>query len=135
MVAVPNYRNYQRSRLLEKTYQDMVADIRLAQEYAISGKKPQEAASPCQTGQLQGYYVDRSSSTQYRIRVKCGGTYYIIKTAKVTGVSISEFNQFGFKVLGEGTDIPYDSFITITLTQANTSSYKYIYIYPDGRIF
>jgi prepilin-type N-terminal cleavage/methylation domain-containing protein len=132
-VAVPNYRAFQRSRSLEKAYQELVADLRMAQEYAISGKKPQDATSPCVTNTLEGYYATYNTSTQYYIRVRCTN-YYIIKTVNLSDVSISNFGSIGFKPLGGGTTIGGGSSIVITLTQANTGATKTVTINSGGEI-
>jgi prepilin-type N-terminal cleavage/methylation domain-containing protein len=129
-VALPNYRSYQRSKVLDKAYQDMVADIRLAQEYAISGNKP----TACGSDILQGYEVYYASGFRYQIRAVCGGNYVYVKTVDLNDVTQSSFNPIGFKVLGEGTNISAGATRTITLTQSNTGNTKTIYVESGGEI-
>jgi prepilin-type N-terminal cleavage/methylation domain-containing protein len=120
-IALPNYRSYQRSKDLDKVYQNMVADIRLAQEYAISGNKP----TACGSNVLQRYEVYYVSASEYQIRAVCGGNYVYIKTVNLNGVTQNSFSPIGFKVLGEGTNIPAGTTITITLSYiGNTKTIK-----------
>ena len=130
VVAVPNYRVYQRSRSLEKAYQELVADLRMAQEYAMSGKKPES----CGVNTLQGFYITYSGDpTSYRIRVRCGG-YSTIKTVILSDVTISNFGNIGFKPLGEGTTVAGGTNINITLTQNVTGATKTVTIDSGGEI-
>jgi prepilin-type N-terminal cleavage/methylation domain-containing protein len=121
MVAVPNYENFRRGKTLDKAYQEMVADLRMGQEYAMSGKKPQEAASPCITSTLQGYYIDKILPSTYLIRVQCGGTLYTVKSVRMDNVTLNNFGSFGFKPLGGGTTINIGGTRTIILTDNITA--------------
>jgi prepilin-type N-terminal cleavage/methylation domain-containing protein len=133
-VALPNYRSYQRSKALDKAYQEIVADFRLAQENAISGVKPQVSGNPCLTSVLEKYLVQRINSTTYNLYARCGGVNFLVKNVDTqeNGVTISNFGTIGFKVLGEGTDFTSDKVITIT--QTGTGLTKTVTVTTGGEI-
>jgi prepilin-type N-terminal cleavage/methylation domain-containing protein len=135
LIAIPNYRSYQRSRSLERAYQQIVADLRMAQEYAMSGKKPQDTGNPCLTNNLEKYFVEWDSKYIYTVGVKCSTSYKLkVVDLTETGIIMSNFGSIGFKVLGEGTDISIGSPRIITLTQANTGATRRVIINASGEI-
>lgn len=91
------------------------ADLRLAQEQAIAGKKP----AGC-SGLLNGYkfFVD-GVNMKYSVSATCVGGDVSIKSVSLpTGFSISSpsTNPIIFKPIGQGTNIPDGTQLTITVT-------------------
>jgi prepilin-type N-terminal cleavage/methylation domain-containing protein len=64
-VGMANYRNSSRTQALDRATEQLKADLRLAREYASSGRKP----SGCD--QLQGIGVTRQGGTRYQIEAFC----------------------------------------------------------------
>ena len=55
-VGYGNYRSYQRRQYLETAVRQVVSDLRLSQEYALSGRKPVDPlGNACETSTLSGY--------------------------------------------------------------------------------
>ncbi len=106
-----SYREYQRRQDVQSVARMIRGDLRLAQEYALAGKKPTDPGNPCLTNTLEGYYFWRDSSQKYSIRALCGTIDYTIKTVdfqeQFINVYISAFapsNKLLFKILGRGTN-------------------------------
>jgi prepilin-type N-terminal cleavage/methylation domain-containing protein len=125
------YRDFSRRQALAAVVRSFKGDLRLAQEYAASGKKPEGCG-----GDLSGYrvsiWVDK-----YSIKSVCGGLVDIGKT-DITfpdGITVSSTNpSFTFKILGQGTDIVGGSPLVITLTQVATENEAKITITNTGEI-
>lgn len=110
-----SYRDYQRRQNLESIVRLVRGDLRLAQEYALAGKKPTDAGNPCLTSSLIGYAFDRGGGTygnsSYTIKAVCGNGDYTVKLvdfyADFPTIQLQPYNPGNvlvFKVLGRGTN-------------------------------
>jgi len=131
-IVYANYRDFSRRQILEEVAKQVVSDLRLAQEYALAGRK--EAS--CIT--LTGYEFERTATTGYRINDVCtsGGGTEIKAITLPTDIQIGNFSpapsRFTFRVLARGTDRNGD--ISFTLTQVSTGRTKTITISKNGNI-
>lgn len=128
-----SYRSYQKRQLLESAVRQVTSDLRLAQEYAISGKKP--SPSPCDNAVLQSYSFQRESSTQYRLQAVCGSSQVDVKgpVELPSGVqmSFSSGDTLSFNVLGRGAT-PAQT-ITLSLPSGGAST-RQIQVKTSGEI-
>jgi len=128
-----SYRDFARRQSLLGNARRIRADLRLAQEQALAGKKPSSAECN-EEGSLNGYdfYVD--SSTSYRIQANCAGTPVDDKIVEVgSEISLTAVpNRFTFKVIGKGTSLSAPAIIT--LTQEATENTQIITVSPEGEI-
>lgn len=128
-----SYRDFARRQALLGSARRLEADLRLAQEQALSGKKPSSTACS-EEGSLNGYdfYVD--SSTSYVIQANCTGGLVDDKNAQISsGISLTANpNRFTFKVIGKGTSLSGSAIIT--LTQTATGNTQTIMVSPEGEI-
>jgi prepilin-type N-terminal cleavage/methylation domain-containing protein len=119
-----NYRNYANKQALLDSARKVEGDLRLAQEYALSGKKPDSGCTV-----LDGYrFKVNTSSKSYSIHPVCdnGSEKTAVKNVsfgnKISQVSTTPTNNMLFKVIGEGTTIGTGGTqLTITLTQTGTN--------------
>ncbi len=114
------YRDFSRRQTLSGISKQIKADLRTAQQLAITGQKPQGATCT----RLVSYDFDRISSTNYQITATCDNNGIIpppitIKNINlITGMTIaSTSDPISFKVLGMGTNLSGDATITISFTQ------------------
>lgn len=130
-----NYRGFSRKQALVSVARQIEGDLRMAQQYALSGTKPDE------TETLKGFrfkiaglvynivpvYEDGALGTEGS-SIKSEDLSGNISTISTTG----GINQVMFKVLGQGTDLvnPF----SITLTQANTGDQIIITVSVGGEI-
>lgn len=128
-----SYRDFARRQSLLGSARRMKADLRLAQEQALSGKKPSDVACNAE-GSLRGYdfYVD--STTSYVVQANCDGVYVDDKTVELSSeiTLIAVPNRFTFKVIGKGTSLSAPAIIT--LTQAATGDTQIVTVSPEGEI-
>lgn len=128
-----SYRDFARRQSLASSARRIRADLKLAQEQALSGKKPSSAACSA-VGSLSGYdfYVD--SITSYVIQANCIGGLVDDKAVEISSeISIVAVpNRFTFKVIGKGTNLSAPAIIT--LTQAATEDTQVITVSPEGEI-
>jgi prepilin-type N-terminal cleavage/methylation domain-containing protein len=121
-IGFASYRTYQRRQTMESGVRMVRSDLRLAQEYAIAGKKP----TGC-TGDLNGYEFRRRNGTKYSIGAMCSNSATAFDIKEVTlplGLTIQPFgggNSFLFKVLGRGTDASGDINITLRYQDSGVS--------------
>lgn len=101
-----NYRDFQRRQHLESAVRMVKADLRLAQEMALAGRKP----DICGTSDLLGYSFEiNESNDTYSIIADCrdGATEQVKLQTLPEGVEIESVvsdDNFRFNVLGQGTD-------------------------------
>jgi len=120
-VGFANYRDFQKREYLKTADRLIKADLRLAQEMAISGRKPQEfPGNACETQILQGYRFELDTDNypggrdSYQIDAFCGptlgtATRVFLKAVNLPeGIDMSSIggSVFTFKVLARGVDIP-----------------------------
>lgn len=141
-VAQANYRQYIFNKNLDSVKSNIVSDLRLAQESALSGKK----STTCSV--LNGYTFTlnaASGATSYSIRASCGATTELIKTVVLSDLSANVTANYSgntgtangilFKVLGGGNDIrSSNTNVVITLSQKTTNYSRIITISPGGEI-
>ncbi|MGB6881857.1 MAG: prepilin-type N-terminal cleavage/methylation domain-containing protein [Microgenomates group bacterium] len=128
-----SYRDFARRQALLGTARKLKVDLRLAQEQALAGKKPDSVA--CNTeGALNGYDFYAESAGSYKIQANCAGGLVDIKTVQISSdVSLSSNpNRFTFKVLGKGVNLSADALII--LTQTVTGNTQNITVSPEGEI-
>ncbi|HJX46155.1 MAG TPA: type II secretion system protein [Patescibacteria group bacterium] len=130
-VGYANFRGYQRRQSIMAAARQVEGDIRLAEEYASSGKKP----TGCTL--LNGYIFQVNSSPvdTYDIIADCP-TDVVVKNdiAISSGMTLTPSSSMMFKVLGLGTDIPSDNPKTIIVTQTETQEKVDIVITYSGVI-
>jgi prepilin-type N-terminal cleavage/methylation domain-containing protein len=128
------FREFSQRQALTGLARSIKGDLRLAQELALAGKKPDDIK--CDSPQvLNGYYFRRNSNANYTIEASCSGGTSEIKSvnlpADINFTSLS-INPILFKILGEGNNISDSA--TITLTQINTGNTGTITITSGGEI-
>ncbi len=134
-----NYRDFQRRSVLQNAVKNVIADLRVAQQAALSGKIP--ADSVCQSpNNLNGYFFNVINATSYEIKASCSGGNVVSVLSGATlpnGLSITGMptpNPILFKVLGAGTNIPNGSSANIVITQATNNTAAGIAITFSGQI-
>lgn len=134
-VGFANFRDFSRRQVLSGSLRTLKGDLRLAQEYALIGKKPEDpyCDSP---NVLNGYNFLVSSSSEYTVLANCsGGTVDINKNIVLTAdisISAPSPNPITFKALGQGTNFSADA--TITLTQLSTGDTTSVVVTQGGEI-
>jgi prepilin-type N-terminal cleavage/methylation domain-containing protein len=118
------FREFARRQLVTSAIRSLKGELRLAQEQAFAGKKPDNANcnSP---NTLRGYYFRVTSSTTYQIEALCSGGVVSVKEVEITSplnISTPSPNPILFKILGEGTNIDTSATITISLPETSQST-------------
>lgn len=111
------FRDFARRQALNGTVREIVGDLRLAQEQALSGKKPSGASACSPASQLQGYELAVVSATSYEVQAVCtDGAVEVKVVSTSSGITLStpSVNPIRFKVLGQGTNIPNSTEIVIS---------------------
>jgi prepilin-type N-terminal cleavage/methylation domain-containing protein len=124
-VGLAGYREFSRRQALTGVSKQLKADLRLAQQLALTGQKPDGVA--CDT--LTGYTFNVSVSTSsYSISANCTSTLNIKTSPEIKNVSlgtdiqiVSTTAAFQFKGLGQGTNLTSSNTITLTHISGNTS--------------
>ena len=134
-----DFRDFSRRKSLEGAAKTVESDLRLAQQMAISGKKPREpAGNVCTTTNLNGYYFSRVSSSTYRIEADCVGGRVSVKsnnlTTKFPGITLQSFTGILFNVLGAGTDIPAGVPREIRMVVSATGETRIVSVTQSGEI-
>ncbi|MFZ3301750.1 MAG: prepilin-type N-terminal cleavage/methylation domain-containing protein [Microgenomates group bacterium] len=118
-VGLAGYREFSRRQALTGVSKQLKADLRLAQQLALTGQKPDSVS--CDT--LDGYIFSRVDAYTYRLSADCAGiaTPYVYKEVNLgSDITISSTNaSFMFKVLGQGTDLVASNTLTLTHTSGN----------------
>ena len=133
-----SFRDFSRRQLLAGSLRSLKSDLRLAQEYALIGRKT--ASANCDgDDMLNGYRFFVSSGSQYIIRAWCAapGAQVNVKTVDLPAditISTPSPNPILFKVLGEGTNIGIGATATITLTQTSTTKSDSVIVTDGGEI-
>lgn len=126
------FREYSRRQLLVSAARSLQGELRLAQGYSLSGKKP----TGCTV--LDGYRV-KISATTYSLVAVCAKINEISINKDdlpiASGVTASATkNIFTFKALGQGTDMGVGTSSVITLTQTATGRTQTITVSASGEI-
>ncbi len=134
-IGYVSFRDFSRRQALLGTTRSIKGDLRLAQEQATSGEKPDDfrCDSP---NSLSGYSFNRVSANSYSLMAQCSGGNVVSKEVNLpSDISLaSNQNPIVFKVLGQGTDVPQATPAVITLTQAGTANTATITISASGEI-
>jgi len=132
-VGYISYRDFARRQALEGSARRLEADLRLAQEQALTGKKPTSLACS-EAGALNGYDFYVETATSYKVQANCSGGLVDVKSVEVAEeVTLSSSpGRFTFNVLGRGTSL--STAATITLTQTATGNTFDITVSPEGEI-
>ncbi|MBU0570047.1 prepilin-type N-terminal cleavage/methylation domain-containing protein [Patescibacteria group bacterium] len=131
-----NYRDFQRRQHLESAVRMVKADLRLAQEMALAGRKP--AGCDLLNGyEFQLMNITGSYGDQYGIDALCDNNSYDYKTVILPeNVGIRTFdsgNDFYFKVLGQGIDRTSNVTLTFRFSGSGVAN-RSIIITPVGEI-
>lgn len=135
-IGYVNFRDFARRQAIAGAAKLLQGDIRLAQQQALSGQKPDDPK--CKDPNiLNGYFFDITSDTEYKVYASCSGGN-VAPTKDVilpTGLTItSTLNPVLFKVLGDGTNIPQGQASFIKMTQAVTGNTISITITRGGDV-
>lgn len=130
-----SFRDFSRRQAVAGVAKSINGDLRLTQEMALSGKKPDDAkcAAP---NTLRGYFFRVDSAQSYSIGADCTGGSVLTKSVDLpSDISIStpSPNPILFKVLGQGTNLT-SSKTMLTLTQMGTANSTTITISKEGEI-
>ena len=133
-----SFRDFSRRQALTGTAKTIQGDLRLAQEFALAGQKPDD--SLCDSpNTLDTYGFNVYSASQYKIEAYCTGgvlgiVYKEVNLSPDISLSTPSINPIKFKVLGTGTNIPAGQVITITLTQSGTNTQASVVVGSGGEI-
>lgn len=117
-VGLAGYREFSRRQALTGVSKQLKADLRLAQQLALTGQKPDGVS--CDT--LDGYLFSRVDSNTYQILADCSGVSpHIYKEVDLgSNITITSTNAtVTFKVLGQGTDLVASNTLTLTHSSGN----------------
>lgn len=137
-----SFREYSRRQAFASVVRGLKADLRLAQEKALSGEKPDDVRCNA-PNVLTGYNFRVTSTFTYSLEAVCtGGAPIVVKSVDVlsagVGIAAPSHNPILFKVLGQGTDIsqgaPDNGRVDIGLMQAFTQSIMSVTIKSGGEI-
>lgn len=132
-IGYANYRDFSRRQSLVSAARQMEADARLAQEMALSGKKP---AAGCVV--LDGYKFKLLSATNsYQISAYCQLDMDVVPKTLPAGITFTftpppPDDSVIFKTLGHGTNLTANLAIILSLT--NTNYQVVLTITPAGEI-
>jgi|WetSurSiteA1Bulk_404760.scaffolds.fasta_scaffold00731_1 prepilin-type N-terminal cleavage/methylation domain-containing protein len=137
-IGYANFRDYSRKQVLESFARQFRSDIRLAQENAIAGKKPEGCTV------LDGYLVEFTENL-YSVIAVCSPaqTFPIAEVFNPTGITTSPsyfpMPSFTFKALSSGVTFSNEAsaingFQNIILSQVNTSNTVTITVTSGGEI-
>lgn len=132
-----SFRDFSRRQALSGIVKGLQGDIRLVQEQAASGKKPDNPK--CNgVNLLDGYnFSVNAASGSYSVAAKCTGGLVEIKNVVLpsdVGITAPLPNPVFFKSLSQGTNIPSGESVTITLTQTATGDSATLTISASGEI-
>lgn len=134
-VGFASFRGFARRQSVASGIRALKADLRLAQEQALAGKKPDDpnCNSP---NLLDGYNFVVDSSNQYTIEARCTGGTVTVKQVNLDNITISTPfpNPILFKVLGQGTNIAASSQASIVVEEAQTGFALAIAVLPSGDV-
>lgn len=134
-VGFASFREFSRRQSLAGGVKTLVGDLRLAQEQAISGKKPEDVK--CTSGLLDGYNFRVVPPRTYQIEADCTQGIVVVKTVTVSDdmtLFAPAINPILFKALGQGTNIPEGQEVVVNITQAGTNAVAPVTISAGGEI-
>lgn len=129
--GIISYRDFSRRQVLASTARQVRGDLKLAQEYALSGEKPDETCT------LYGYRV-KFTSDSYGIYSVCGPEEAVENKDDIVlppGISLAASKtSVTFLVLGQGTDLTASDELSLVLTQEATGNTVTILVSSTGKI-
>ena len=136
-VGFSSFREFSRRQSLAGGVKIIVGDLRLAQEQAIAGKKPEDLK--CTNGLLGGYNFRVVPPRTYQVEADCTGGVIpvIIKTVTISSdltLTVPTVNPILFKALGQGTNIPEGEETFVNITQAGTNAVAPVTVSSGGEI-
>ena len=131
-----SFRDFSRRQSLAGAAKNLQGDLRLTQEQALAGQKPDDpfCNSP---NLLDSYGFDVVSANEYKIEIFCtGGSFQTKDVLMPSDISLStpSVNPIKFKAIGQGTNLPANSSVDITLTQKGTGSQVTVTVGAGGQI-
>lgn len=114
-MGVASYREFSRRQELNGYIKKAISDIRLIQQKALSGQKPDAGLGSC--SRLDAYSFVTNGGSSYSIVANCVGGNVTIKSVDLGNITVSATTaNTRFKVLGLGTDLPGDNILTFRST-------------------
>lgn len=130
-----SFREFSRRQSLTSAKRNLTGELRLAQELALSGEKPDNPF--CTSPRiLHGYRVRVVTNGNYVVEASCAGGNVQVKSIDLApdiAISIPSTNPILFKVLGQGTNITTAD-TTITLTQIQSGATRDVVVDKSGKI-
>jgi len=133
-----SYRNFSQRQTVLSEARKLEGNIRLAQELAFTGKKPQIAECNDPLQRLNGYHlkIDAANSS-YAIRADCTGNSDIdiakeFTLPTVLSISATTSDML-FKVLGQGNDIPASG-VVISISMSSASIDYSVTVDKSGQV-
>jgi prepilin-type N-terminal cleavage/methylation domain-containing protein len=134
------YQDFQRRQQLEAAALTIRSDLRLAQEFSLAGRKPDNpSGNDCEDSPLNGYIFRRLSASTYQIEASCvegdvivRGPITISSGISLSGIPGTPTDELLFRVLAKGVN--RSSNTTLTLTQTSSGATTQIIISPSGEI-
>lgn len=129
-IGYVGYRDFSRREALSGVTKSIKADLRLAQQLALTGQKPEVSLGQCTT--LEGYTV-LFLLNSYSVTANCSNDDIEIKNTDLP-TDITETNNLSikYKVLGQGTDLPDD--LTLTITNSSMNSVSTVILGKGGEV-
>lgn len=116
-IGFAGYREFSRRQALTGIVKQIKADLRLAQQLALTGQKP--TVGSCV--RLDGYSFTRTSPTSYQLIANCTNANRIVKDITISPNTTITAGTVIFKVLGQGTNLTAPLTFTITNSLTGTS--------------
>lgn len=126
-VGLAGYREFSRRQSLTGILKQTKADLRLAQQLALTGEKPEGLVCT----KLNSYTFTRTNSTNYQLIANCTNANYITKNIDMPIQTTISAGSVIFKVLGQGTSLTSPLTFTIINTVSGTSGQVVIGIGGD----
>jgi prepilin-type N-terminal cleavage/methylation domain-containing protein len=132
-----SFRDFSRRQAVKDAAKIIQGDLRLAQENAISGLKPEGVGGCGTSNTLNSYGFRIVSASEYIIEANCGVTPapFIKDVNLPTGITIQTPlpSVLEFKVLGQGTNVGSTNW-TLTLIQSGTTNTTTVTVTAGGEI-
>lgn len=137
-----NFRDFQRRQYLESAERLVEGDLRLAQQLALSGRKPDTTPDNiCESRVLHGYRFHRTSVDTYDIEAFCPGpgtNVYVIKSEELSALLQIHAggipgNTVTFKVVSGGIADSNATIVRLRFPQGGVDD-KCIFVSLDGEI-
>jgi len=137
-VGYISFRDFSRREALSGVVNQVKGDLRLSQQMALSGQKPNDTLCNA-PNTLTGIRFRVFTASQYYVNADCSGGIVNIKIVNLPSgvIFASPFpvpNPIEFKILGQGTNIVSGQSAAIILTQAGTNKSTTITVTSGGEI-